>query len=147
MTASPTPFFADAPATASKMEVVQPAPDLASTIATEIANLPWARGLSVEEQADHYGGMQEIIDKHLAPILAEKERAGLAYAAECSYRAGEWQARALAAEAALAAVRGAAQAVLVHRVGDLPTSGYLRDNGASRQALASLAAAIRAQGE
>jgi hypothetical protein len=38
-------------------------------------------------------------------------------------------------------LREAAERVLAHRVGDLPTTGYLRDNDASRAALADLAAA------
>lgn len=39
---------------------------------------------------------------------------------------------------------GAAEDVLSHRVGDLPTRGYLKDNDRSRASLAKLAATLAA---
>jgi hypothetical protein len=43
-----------------------------------------------------------------------------------------------------AALVEAAEAVLAHRVGDLPTQGHLRDNDKSRAAIGKLAAALAA---
>lgn len=40
----------------------------------------------------------------------------------------------------------AAQAVLAHRKGDFPTAGWLKDNDASRSALADLATALKKAG-
>jgi hypothetical protein len=63
------------------------------------------------------------------------------------YKNGHKSARHAAAELALKAdaVIDAARAVLAFRH-DTPTTGYLRDNDASREALRKLAAAVAAVG-
>lgn len=81
---------------------------------------------------------QQIMDLRANPI-------GVMPAWRPAYMAGHYDARHAAAELALKAdaVIEAARAVLVWRH-DTPTTGYLRDNDQSREALVVLSAAVAA---
>lgn len=104
---------------------------------------PWS--LLPKAHKEPYLGDAEAAQALFATILAERERLqNQVYSeqAECAAAQGRYHTvknRAEVAERRALAAEAAARAVLEHRVGDLPTAGYLRDNNASRKALAALA--------
>lgn len=148
---SPTPF-AEGAATCAKNAQVQPAPaampneeEIALLINTGIV-ASFRAGVS-EATAVYTSIGKDLLDL-FAPILAEKERLGKSVrelamlldkqmGTPCEQIRHQQDVEAL--EARALAAEAAARAVLEHRVGDLPTAGYLRDNNASRKALAALA--------
>ncbi len=162
----------EAPGTGSKMELVQPA-SAAMPSEEEIARvLCIAQGNDPDFDYDPNGvsdlpgtnlcwklylGQARAVLALFAPILAEKERVErsrdtLKEHCERLDDALRQNAAALqgknevlhAVAEAHSIVMEAAEAALSHRVGLPSSGGYLRDNDASRKALADLAAVVRA---